>query len=1058
MKPVRLEMTAFGSYAEKATVHFGDFGQGLFLISGETGAGKTMIFDAIAFALFGKASGHDREVLRMHCDRVSPSVDTVVKLVFRQNQQEYTVERKLHFSKRRGEDEYNDAKQSATLWEPDKTTVEGQEKVNARCGELLGMNVEQFRKIVMLAQGEFREFLKADSDKKNEILGRLFDNTPYTRYQNLLAGAMNMLAARRGDNVKKLRELISAGFPEDQVSEEKRLLYNPENPECLANLEKLVGEDRNRLIEMEEQKAGILEKLEKLNKARGAAEGVNRDLTDLAMQKEKLEKLDAREEEIRKLEETVRGVTTVLHVIRPKLEARNRAEKALEKAEEEAAVLKNRLSDSEKALEEARKTGEEDEAAKQQAEQLGKEIHILTEQMPGYQELGRKTKEREAAEQAERRAHEGREEAERKHQALTEEREADGKQLEEWKDADHEVTALTEAEKKAEEALRTLTDRDGIIGTVHAIQREETGLKRETDQQQKLAEKAREAEEIYHSLFQRFISGQAGLIADGLRRDIEAYGEAKCPVCGTRHGSADETHFAPRAEDTPEESEVRAAEDRSSQAKKAWEEQRMRVRNMTDELTGRKNDLLRKADPLFPGCTWEQLTEDSRLENAEKERREQYAIAGNALKAAKKIQAERDRLQRRQKEIQDTLGLLAEQIENLRQEETRQHAARAASDSAMETLKRNLSFGSAEEAELQIKEWTKKHQELTAKVEAHDRAVRSAKQVYDTVRGSLEGKEKEIPGLKEELESARRETESTLWEHGYPDEEAALSVLTPVGGEDGEKWILSRNREISGYQNDRKNAREQIGILTVRTAGKSPTDLKELDGKIAAVKEEQRAADEICSRGLKTLEDHRTILTRATEYKRTLASTDTAWKRLERLGSLAMGSVGEGGRLSFDRYVMGAVFREILEMANRRIDLMSGGRYELVHKQESDRKNARAGLEIEVRDTFTDRNRPSSLLSGGEGFYASLALALGLSDVVQNRAGGKELDALFIDEGFGTLSPDVLDKALEVLNQLSSGNRLVGIISHVDKLDESIPQKIRVTCDEKGSHVHQELS
>jgi len=293
MKPVRLEMTAFGSYAEKATVHFGDFGQGLFLISGETGAGKTMIFDAIAFALFGKASGHDREVLRMHCDRVSPSVDTVVKLVFRQNQQEYTVERKLHFSKRRGEDEYNDAKQSATLWEPDKTTVEGQEKVNARCGELLGMNVEQFRKIVMLAQGEFREFLKADSDKKNEILGRLFDNTPYTRYQNLLAGAMNMLAARRGDNVKKLRELISAGFPEDQVSEEKRLLYNPENPECLANLEKLVGEDRNRLIEMEEQKAGILEKLEKLNKARGAAEGVNRDLADLVMQKEKLEKLDA---------------------------------------------------------------------------------------------------------------------------------------------------------------------------------------------------------------------------------------------------------------------------------------------------------------------------------------------------------------------------------------------------------------------------------------------------------------------------------------------------------------------------------------------------------------------------------------------------------------------------------------------------------------------------------------------------------------------------------------------------------------------------------------------
>ena len=163
--------------------------------------------------------------------------------------------------------------------------------------------------------------------------------------------------------------------------------------------------------------------------------------------------------------------------------------------------------------------------------------------------------------------------------------------------------------------------------------------------------------------------------------------------------------------------------------------------------------------------------------------------------------------------------------------------------------------------------------------------------------------------------------------------------------------------------------------------------------------------------------------------------------------------------MSFERYVMGAVFKEILQMANYRLDRMSGGRYELVHKREAARKNTAAGLDIEVRDTFSlDRSRPSSLLSGGEGFYASLALALGLSDVVQMHAGGKRLDALFIDEGFGTLSPDVLDKALEVLGQLSAGNRLVGIISHVEKLDESIPQKLRATCDDKGSHVRPELS
>ncbi|MDE7200111.1 MAG: SMC family ATPase, partial [Lachnospiraceae bacterium] len=155
--------------------------------------------------------------------------------------------------------------------------------------------------------------------------------------------------------------------------------------------------------------------------------------------------------------------------------------------------------------------------------------------------------------------------------------------------------------------------------------------------------------------------------------------------------------------------------------------------------------------------------------------------------------------------------------------------------------------------------------------------------------------------------------------------------------------------------------------------------------------------------------------------------------------------------LSFDRYVMGYVFREILEMANRRLAVMSGGRYELIHEINAQRGNAAAGLEMSVFDMTTGKRRPAQSLSGGEAFFVSLALALGLSDVVQNHAGGKQLDALFIDEGFGSLDSDVLDRALAVLNRLTEGKRLVGIISHVDRLEESIPQQIRVKNSENGS-------
>ena len=197
--------------------------------------------------------------------------------------------------------------------------------------------------------------------------------------------------------------------------------------------------------------------------------------------------------------------------------------------------------------------------------------------------------------------------------------------------------------------------------------------------------------------------------------------------------------------------------------------------------------------------------------------------------------------------------------------------------------------------------------------------------------------------------------------------------------------------------------------------------------------------------------NHRQVLQRAAEARLALAGSDRSWKRLERLGNLAAGMNSEGGKLSFDRYAMGAVFREILEMANRRMDTMSGGRYQLIHRSSADRRNAKAGLEIQVLDLSTGQLRGSESLSGGEGFFTSLSLALGLADVVQNRAGGRSLDALFIDEGFGSLSGGVLDKALEVLGQLSEGRRLVGIISHVEQLEECIPQKIRVVSGEKGS-------
>ena len=1059
MKPILLEMTAFGSYAEKTTVPFSDLRQGLFLISGETGAGKTMIFDAIAFALYGRASGNDRDPLRMHCDRVSPAVDTVVRLVFSQNGREYTVERTLHFTKKRGmEENYGDVKQSAVLKEADGTVLEGQQKVNDRCTELLGMNVEQFRKIVMLAQGEFREFLKADSDKKNEILGRLFDNSAFTRYQNLLNGAKNLLAEQRRENQTRLANLISEGFPADQVPEEERILFHPENPEFLKNLESLVSEDGNRLHELEKKRNAIRKELEEMNTLRGAAKGDNDNLDELASRRTHLKALLSREAEIARLDETARTVAAVLHTVKPAIDARERAESALEKKRKEIRELEGLAERYGKAYEEARKITEGDAETKAQAEKLGNELHSLTKQLPEYQSLKEQTDERNTAGRAEKAARDLREEAEARQQLLTAEQTENGKLLEALKEAERDVKDCAEKEETARKALEMLTGKGGITDTIRSVQEAEACFSAEQERLGDLSRKARDAEERHHNLYQRFVSGQAGLLADTLRREIEASGSAACPVCGTVHTKADPARFACMPEGTPRQAEVGEAKEAFDRAENERREQEKLVQETQRGIENSKNALLRKADALFPGCTWEKLSAASFLTDANRTFREKADTAGNELKQAREKQKTRDELLKKQEENQKTLTETAETIDKSRQEEKRYHDAYVSADSAIAQLKKALSYESEEAAAARIRELKKQQQALQGEIEAHLRAESEAKQKLDTAKGGLDGKRKEIPSLETDLDTARQETEKTLAENGFTNADAALAVLAPVRDGDGEKWIREQNEAIRDYHNDCKNTREQILALEGKTEGKNHTDLRELDAQISAKGEEWKNADDAFTAENNRFIHHRKIRDKAIEYKRALASTDGAWQRLNALGTLAAGSAGDGGKLSFDRYVMGTVFREILEMANRRIDVMSGGRFELVHKTESDRKNTKAGLEIEVRDTFTDKARPSSLLSGGEGFYASLSLALGLSDVVQHHAGGKKLDALFIDEGFGTLSPDVLDKAMEVLNQLATGNRLVGIISHVDKLDESIPQKIRVTGGERGSRVRMELS
>ena len=283
--------------------------------------------------------------------------------------------------------------------------------------------------------------------------------------------------------------------------------------------------------------------------------------------------------------------------------------------------------------------------------------------------------------------------------------------------------------------------------------------------------------------------------------------------------------------------------------------------------------------------------------------------------------------------------------------------------------------------------------------------------------------------------------------------EEVHTLLQQAGETDREveDWLRLKKADIQKFENDMENVGGRIRELEIETKDLEKIDLERLNESIAACDKANREMQAGLDSGRERYRNHRSTADAVRDANQILRDTENTWKRLNSLADLAVGTNAEGGKLSFDRHVMGYVFREVLAMANRRLDIMSGGRYELIHERSAGRNNAKAGLEITVLDMTTGKRRSVSSLSGGESFFVSLALALGLSDVVQNHAGGKRLDALFIDEGFGTLDNDVLEQALTVLNQLTEGQRLVGVISHVEKLKESIPQQIQVRNSEKGS-------
>ena len=1058
MKPIRLSMKAFGSFAQETAVDFTVFQNGLFLVVGETGAGKTTVFDAIVFALFGKASGSSRDSAMMHSDYVEKSEDTAVELVFEQQGRRYTVRRTIHFPRKRAaEGGYGEASLNAEMRLPDGSAVSGHAAVSKRCEELLGLNADQFRKIVMLAQGEFREFLTADSAKKSEILGKLFDSSAYLRYQKLLGDTRKLLEDQRNKLEDTVKSVMRGGFEPPADDPETVLKYLPGNPQLIENLDRLIADEREQEQELGIQKQQAQQAVAALQTKLGAARGDNEKLNELQKLTGHWIALEEQREEMERSEREFMRAEAALHRVYPLRENFSRAQTAVSDAGRRMEDLQDRLRTSDKKREQAQTSVNEDEQYREPVRQLETEAGKLQESLPQYDTLDAKQAALYKALQVAKTKKDAHDRSETQKEALEKQLQEHRQELEGLADAEAEQVRRQELHTRAENALREWSGDGGITERTKAILQAEAAVKEREDELLAYRKAAGEAEDYHHRLYQAFIGGQAGLLAQELEQELAKNGQAVCPVCGSAFHSGEPHRFADRPEDTPTQPEVDAAKRAYEEAEKARADLDQDIQTRQARIGEQKKSLQKDAEKLLPdGAAWEQLSAPGVLEAVTERLEKEEKAAADALNEAKQRAERKNQLEtacRVEREAVESLTTeLEAETQMLAQEDNRIAGLKA----EVQTLQNALPYASKGEAEVRIKQLRGECARWNERFDANRNALTAARDEHSGLQGQLKAQEDALPALKAALVNAKESFAAGLAQNGFADDAELDAALRMLGTADPEKRLKQWQNDLNDYRNRCSNTAERLEDLTRQTKDLQVTDMEALQNRLKEVQDALdqagRAETDLTARR----KNHEKVRKQVSDALTERRQTDALWERLDRLAELAVGASGDGGKLSFERYVMGALFREVLEMADRRLDVMSGGRYQLVHTTSVGRANSAAGLEIEVLDLVTGKQRPVGSLSGGESFQVSLSLALGLSDVVQSHAGGIGLDTMFIDEGFGTLDSGALDNALKVLDQLAEGSRLVGIISHVDRLEESIPQRIRVSKTAGGSRLETE--
>jgi DNA repair protein SbcC/Rad50 len=1003
MRPHRLRVTAFGAFGGTVEVCFDDLASaGLFLLHGETGAGKTTLLDAIGFALYGRVPGERGKARRLRSDHAAPGTPTEVQLEATVGSRRMRITRKPEQQrpKRRG-DGTTTEQAKILLEEADGATWRA---VSTRAGEaddeikdLMGMSAEQFYQVVLLPQGQFAQFLHADANDRQRLLQKLFGTDRFRAVEDWLAERRRVTTRAVEEARQAVKELaarvaqVGDATPPHPEDQDQDALPDPGWAPRLAEVAACAAAASQALVR--DCRTELDHVQDRQRDAERLADRQRRRADALRTRDQLLEAVPALEELRDELGAALRGAEVA---------------PALDEADRTAAVL----ADTHQGERQARAVVAQIPAAQIFAAVSGAAAGEL----------------RAAAQQHVARSGRLEELRSTERQAATEDQTAASARTAAATLAGQIAAAEQEAATRHERRPELSRQRDQAREAAERlprVQAEADRYRRAADDMAALVQAradARRQEEAYFAakmayleLFEEASRLRRARI-DGMRAELAAtlVDGAPCPVCGSLdHPELCELQGerVTREQEEAADAEAAAASDRAETIGARLGAADERVADLGSRLeaagfTVAADPRAQKAEARRLRATWQEL------------RVEAERLAAIRLPD---LQGALDALDR------DIAGAQLRLVEL-----TDQHAAelRRAAEADQRAARHRTSLAAQLDGAADLDAALAREREaataLSAAADAADAAVRAQ---ADANRAA-------------DL-AAKAATEA-----GFEDPEAARRARRAAD------WRTQADRDIRDHEAASRAVAELLADPDLHVPLDPPADTA---GTTAMVEDARQAHDDALAaddRAQHKAEQLADLAPRLTARLAALLPLADQAAEARRLADLAAGQGANTLHMTLSAFVLAARLEEVATAASQRLLAMTSGRYSLIHT-DARRGAGRSGLGLLACDAWTGVDRDTCTLSGGETFLASLALALGLADVVTAEAGGTRIEALFVDEGFGSLDEETLDEVMTVLDGLREGGRMVGIVSHVAELKQRIPAQIRVHKGHSGSHLTQ---